>query len=121
MGRRIAAIVINDSIGIWVSLMIVEYIRYQLSNHTPAELTGAWETAAEHLRSFEGCLAYELGVCVEEPTHVIVRIQWTSIEAHTEGFRKSDSFRPFLKLIRPFFNEIAEMRHYEPGAVTWTR
>ena len=101
--------------------MIVEYIRYQLSEHTTAELTAAWEAGSEFLRGFDGCHGYELSICVEEPTQVVVRIVWASLETHTEGFRKSPEFRPFLKAIRPFFSEIAEMHHYEPGSTTWSR
>jgi quinol monooxygenase YgiN len=99
--------------------MIVEYIRYQLKTHTAAELTEAYERAAEHLRRSPDCLSYELSHCSEDPSNMTLRIVWTSAEGHTARFRKSAEFPPFLRLIRPFFAEIVEMRHYAPTSVSW--
>ena len=43
----------------------------------------------------------------------IVRINWTSAEDHIQIFRKSVEFKEFFTLIKPFLNDIGEMRHYE--------
>lgn len=101
--------------------MIVEYIRYQLKTHTAADLTEACERAAEHLRRSPDCLSYELSQCAEDPSNMTLRIVWTSAEGHTVRFRKSAEFPPFLRLMRGFFGEIVEMRHYEPTSISWTR
>lgn len=101
--------------------MIVEYIRYKLSQHTPAELIEAYRVAGAHLASAPECLGYELTACEEQPNALILRIRWTSTRAHVDGFRKGPHFPPFLKAIRPFFAEIEEMHHYAPTEVQWTR
>lgn len=101
--------------------MIVEYIRYQLKTHTAAELIAAYGEASEFLRASPHCLAYELTACSEDPAALVVRIEWTDADGHIKGFRTSAEFRPFLRLIRPFFGEIAEMRHYELSDVAWRR
>lgn len=101
--------------------MIIEYIRYQLTKHTADELAEAYTLAGQHLTASPHCLSYELSHCEEDPASVILRIEWTSTAAHIDGFRKSADFRPFLSLIRPFFSEIAEMRHYAPTGATWRR
>jgi hypothetical protein len=33
-------------------------------------------------------------------------------EGHIKGFRTSPEFKPFFEAVRPFFNDIQEMRHY---------
>ncbi len=101
--------------------MIVEYIRYELKTHSAEALVEAYAKAAAHLRAAPECLGYELTQCEEEPTSVILRIQWESSDAHMLGFRKGPHFPPFLALIRPFLQEIAEMRHYVKTPVEWTR
>jgi quinol monooxygenase YgiN len=101
--------------------MIVEYIRYQMTEHKPEKLIEAYSAAIEHLRAAPQCLGYDLTRCVEEPLSLILRIQWTSTEDHLEGFRKGPHFPPFLALIRPFVGEITEMRHYEHLDVQWQR
>ena len=101
--------------------MIVEYIRYELKNSATEDLIAAYRSAAQHLRAAPECLGYEFSVCAESPTSCILRIEWTSREAHMNGFRKGPHFPPFLALIRPYVEEIAEMRHYERGDLVWSR
>lgn len=101
--------------------MIVEYVRYRMTQHTPAELIAAYGIAGEHLRAAPECVGSELTACEEEPSLLILRILWTSTRDHVEGFRKGPHFPPFLKAIRPFFGEIEEMRHYAATGVSWSR
>lgn len=101
--------------------MIVEYIRYELKQHNSDDLAAAYRLAAPHLEAAPQCLGYDLSHCVEEPSSLILRILWTSTEDHLQGFRKGAHFPPFLAAIRPFINEIAEMRHYQSSYVQWQR
>ena len=95
--------------------MIVEYIRYEVED--AAALIEAYEAARSSLDASPHCLAYELSRCSEEPKSLILRIEWTSTQAHLEGFRKSAEFGPFLAAVRPFIGQIREMRHYELTSV----
>ncbi len=99
--------------------MIVEYIRYELRQHTPMELIDAYRRAGEHLAAAPECLAYELTQCEEAQNALILRIEWISTDAHLQGFRKGPHFAPFLAEIRSFIGEIAEMRHYQATPVLW--
>jgi quinol monooxygenase YgiN len=101
--------------------VIIEYIRYDLKQHTPPELIAAYGRASAHLAAAPECLAYELTHCEEAENALILRIEWTSTEAHLNGFRKGPHFAPFLAEIRPFVAEIAEMRHYRTTPVNWCR
>jgi quinol monooxygenase YgiN len=100
--------------------MIVEYIRYAMTAHTPDEIIEAYNNAAVHLDAAAECVDYELTQCVEDPKSLILRIRWQSAEAHMTGFRLGPHFPPFLNTIRPFMSEIVEMRHYVPRLVTTT-
>ena len=101
--------------------MVVEYIRYSLTQHSADELVAAYREAAEHLRAAPECLGYELTRCEEEPSSFILRIQWTSTAEHLDRFRKGANFPPFLAAIRDFIGEIAEMRHYTVTDLKWDR
>lgn len=97
--------------------MIVEYIRYKIADEARHTFESAYESAQGALHASPQCLGYELSKCMEEPDHYILRIEWTSLEGHMEGFRKSTAFRAFLKDVGPFVGNIEEMRHYEVTAV----
>jgi hemoglobin len=93
--------------------MIVEYIRYRTTEETTDDLLKAYEQAAEPLLQSPHCLSYEVSRCAEEPVVVIVRIEWDSAEGHLQGFRGSAEFQRFFVLVKPFFQQIEEMRHYD--------
>ena len=100
--------------------MIVEYIRYAMTTHTPEDLIGAYGDAAKHLDAAPECIDYELTQCADDPKSLILRIRWQSAEAHMQGFRRGLHFPPFLGAIRPFVGEIVEMRHYVRRLVATT-
>lgn len=97
--------------------MVVEYIRYHVAADQRAALVEAYRRAAAGLDAAPECLAYELAECEEEPGHFILRIEWTSTEAHLQGFRKGPHFAGFFAHVKGFFPNIQEMRHYHPTAV----
>ena|SRR5215204_3863104 len=92
--------------------MIIEYIRYDVPSNRHEEFEAAWERARSALHGSSHCISYEVSQGVEEPSHYIVRIEWDSLEGHEQGFRKSAEFGEFFKAVRPFFDQIQEMRHY---------
>lgn len=98
--------------------MIVEYIRYHVSEGQGPALEQAYTHASKALVQSPHCLAYELAHCAEDPTSYILRIEWDSIEGHLQGFRKSPEFQSFFTAISPFVSNIQEMRHYQVTAIT---
>lgn len=98
--------------------MIVEYIGYNVPGDRSAEFERAYGEAAAVLDASEHCLRYEVARGVEEPGNYVVRIEWDSLEGHERGFRTSPEFRTFFRLVRPFFDHIEEMRHYEATPVS---
>lgn len=93
--------------------MIIEYIRYDIPESRAEEFLAAYRAAATELRSSTHCLAYEVSRCTEEQTSFMVRIEWDSIDGHLKGFRKESGFPSFFSKVKPFFEQIREMRHYE--------
>ena len=98
--------------------MIIEYIRYTVPAERAAEFTKAYTRAGRVLEADEHCLGYEVSRGVEEPQNWVVRIQWDSIEGHEGGFRKASHFRDFLAAVKPFFDNIDEMKHYQIEAAS---
>jgi heme-degrading monooxygenase HmoA len=92
--------------------MVVEYIRYAVTEDRAAEFEQAYRQATGVLDTDPHCLAYEVTCGVEEPEHYVVRIEWDSVEGHEQGFRSSLRFGEFFAAVKPFFAEIEEMKHY---------
>ncbi|MFF4695388.1 group II truncated hemoglobin [Streptomyces chattanoogensis] len=102
--------------------MTVEYIRYRISDpERRAAFEKAYAAAAEQLDAAPQCLGYDLAHGVEEPDRYILRIVWTSVEDHLQGFRGGPLFGPFLDRVRPYIEDIEEMKHYAGTAVSSER
>ena len=101
--------------------MIVEYIRYHIPTERQGEFEAAYGDAHVALSSSPQCLSYELSRCVEDPLSYILRIEWDSVEGHLQAFRQSPNFQTFFQAVRPYVNDITEMRHYQPTGITWSK
>lgn len=90
----------------------VEIIRYTIPTDMQTNFEKAYSDAGVFLKQSSYCVGYEMLKGEDEPTHYIVRIHWTSTEDHLQKFRKSGEFHGFFALVKPYFNNIEEMKHY---------
>jgi len=93
--------------------MIAEYTRYKIDKEHRDSFEADYKKAGESLKASDHCLGYELSHCTEDRDHYILRIEWDSEEGHLKGFRSSPEFKTFFTHVRPYVNDIEEMRHYE--------
>jgi heme-degrading monooxygenase HmoA len=93
--------------------MVIEFIRYHVDAGRTDAFERAYAAAARSLAESSHCHAYEIARGIEDAESYIVRIEWDSLEGHEQGFRQSPEFRQFFSAVKPFFDDIQEMRHYE--------
>lgn len=93
--------------------MIVECIRYRVGSDRAADFLDAYASAAAVLEADARCVAYEVSRGHEEPDWFVVRIEWTSLTDHLDGFRHSPDFASFFAAVKPFFGNVEEMSHYQ--------
>lgn len=102
-------------------MTILEYVRYRVDPARALTLEEAYRAAAESLSASPHCLAFDLARSRDEPGRYVLRIVWDSREGHLEGFRKSEVFTTFLAHVRPFIEDLEEMKHYEPTGIERSR
>ena len=93
--------------------MTIEYIRYKVTVEQREAFIATYDDASKELDISEFCIVYELTECEEEAGQFILRIEWTSTEEHLNGFRKSKIFPSFFAKVKPYFDNIQEMKHYK--------
>ncbi len=100
--------------------MVIEYIRYTIPSVRAEDFESAYQRAGQVLDADPHCMSWEVARGAEEPEHFVVRIEWDSIEGHERGFRASPQFGEFFAAVKPFFDQIQEMKHYHlrPRATT---
>lgn len=60
-----------------------------------------------------GCRSVSANRCIEDPGRFVLMVQWESLEAHTEGFRKSAQFAEWRSHITGLFLDTPVVFHYE--------
>jgi heme-degrading monooxygenase HmoA len=101
--------------------MITEVIRYEVPAEQAQAFVRAYENAEPFMRNSKHCLGYRLLHGIEAPNHWIPLIYWDSVEGHEQGFRKESAFGQFFALVRPFLNQVQEMKHYQETSTVWNR
>ncbi|CCH19102.1 group II truncated hemoglobin [Micromonospora lupini] len=97
--------------------MVIEYIRYRVPPERLEGFEAAYERAAGELRAAPECVDYELSRCLDDPACHVLRITWTSVDEHLNGFRGGPVFGRFFAAVKPYVEDIEEMRHYARTSV----
>jgi quinol monooxygenase YgiN len=101
--------------------MITEVIHYKVPSAEAQAFEQAYQQTESIFQKSKHCLGYELLHGIEEPENWILLLHWDSIEGHEQGFRGGPGFSRFFSLIKPFFQQILEMKHYERRKMEWKR
>jgi len=101
--------------------MTTEVIRYKVPAGQAAAFEEAYRKTELILQNSSHCLGYRLLRGVEEPENWILLLTWDSVEGHEKGFRQEPGFRQFFGLVKPFLNQMQEMKHYNTTAMSWNR
>ena len=93
--------------------MILELATLTIKAGEQKAFEEALNKAQEVLKQAEGYISHEFQHCMEEQEKYILLIHWESLEAHTEGFRKSELFKEWRAIIGGYFAEAPQVLHYE--------
>ncbi len=93
--------------------MVLEIIRYLITDGQENQFEADYDKASVYLDTSPHCLSYNLAHSDKEKNRYVMLIEWDSAEGHLQGFRQSPDFGKFYALVKPYFNMIEEMEHYE--------
>lgn len=92
--------------------MILEHALFIIKSGQSGEFTAAFAEGRKFIEAAEGFEKLEMRACIERADNYLLLVWWTSVEAHTKGFRESDAFVEWRKLVSPFFATPPEVHHY---------
>ena len=92
--------------------MIVEQAMITVAPGKEENFEAAFAEAKSVMAASPGCRAVRLYRCVEEPERFMLFVEWDSVEAHMEGFRKSSAFTEWREIVGPYFAYLSDMSHY---------
>lgn len=78
------------------------------------EFETAFAQASAILSSMPGHVSHELQRCLETPRRYVLLVRWETLEDHTVGFRGSDGYREWRRLLHHFYDPLPTVQHFSP-------
>jgi heme-degrading monooxygenase HmoA len=60
-----------------------------------------------------GYITHDLQRCLEEKGKYILLVQWEKLEDHTIGFRQSNEYQQWKKLLHHYYDPFPVVEHFE--------
>lgn len=82
---------------------------------------GAFESAMAEARPLiaatPGFLGLEVRRCLEQSGRYLLLVRWETVEAHTQGFRRSERYAEWKRLLHHFYDPFPVVEHYAEPVV----
>jgi heme-degrading monooxygenase HmoA len=96
--------------------MILESAALDVKPGRTDEFEEAFRRAQRIIAASPGYLSHELQRCIERPNRYLLLVRWRTLKDHTEGFRHSEPYQEWKKLLHHFYDPFPTVEHYEPVA-----
>ena len=93
--------------------MILEVAVLDVKAGQSADFESAFARAQAIISSMPGYISHELNKCLEIESRYILLVRWESLEDHTVGFRESEPYQEWKRLLHHFYDPFPEVHHYE--------
>lgn len=96
-----------------IAKMILEVALLDIIPSQNLAFESAFAEAQAILRSQKGYMSHELQHCMEKENRYILLVRWQTLEDHTIGFRQSDDYQTWKKLLHHFYAPFPVVEHYQ--------
>ena len=93
--------------------MILEVAILNIKEGKTAAFEEDFQKARPYIQNNPDYLSQELKRCMENDHRYILLVKWESLEDHEEGFRKSENYGPWKRLLHHYYDPFPVVEHYE--------
>jgi heme-degrading monooxygenase HmoA len=93
--------------------MILEAAILSVKNGLEADFEAAFAQAKPIISAQPGFISLQLQKCLEIENRYLLLVNWQTLEAHTEGFRKSNAYQQWKELLHHFYDPFPTVEHYQ--------
>lgn len=92
--------------------MILEVAILDIIPDKTAEFEANFQKAQEIISSMNGWMGHQLQKCLEVPNRYILLVRWQNVEDHAIGFRESNAYQEWKKLLHHLYSPFPVVEHY---------
>ncbi len=93
--------------------MVLEAAMLDVIPGQEKEFEDTFLNASSIISSINGYISHQLQHCVEKQNRYLLLVHWETLEAHTVGFRGSQEYQEWKKLLHHFYDPFPVVEHYE--------
>ncbi|MGG1674827.1 antibiotic biosynthesis monooxygenase family protein [Neobacillus sp. NRS-1170] len=93
--------------------MILEAAMLQVKQGMEQEFEEVFRKASTIISSMNGYQSHELQRCIEADGKYLLLVKWETLEDHTVGFRQSEEYQEWKKLLHHFYEPFPTVEHFE--------
>jgi heme-degrading monooxygenase HmoA len=92
--------------------MILEMAMLQVKDGLAQDFEDAFKKASTIISSMSGYLSHELHRCIEVEGKYLLLVRWNKLEDHTIGFRGSQEYLEWRRLLHHFYEPFPTVEHF---------
>lgn len=92
--------------------MILEHAILPVRPGAEEDFEAAFAQARPLIAGRPGCLAVSLHRSIETPNEYLLLVAWETVEAHTEGFRRSPEYDDWRRPLHGFYDPFPVVGHF---------
>jgi|SRR5579871_1912345 len=93
--------------------MITEIAILNIKENESSDFENSFQEARNIIKKTKGYIEHELLKCMEEENKYLLIVRWQSLEDHTEGFRKSEAYQGWKKMLHHYYDPFPKVEHYK--------
>lgn len=93
--------------------MILEVAVLNIKKGLSKDFEKSFHEAQKIISSMKGYISHELKKSLEDEDKYILLVNWETIEDHEEGFRKSEAYQEWKKLLHHYYEPFPTVEHYK--------
>mgnify|MGYP002481587879 FL=1 len=93
--------------------MILEVAMLQVKPGLTNDFEHNFMKASSLISKMKGYMNHELQKCIEDRNKYILLVRWETLEDHIIGFRGSEEYKEWKRLLHHFYDPFPTVEHFE--------
>lgn len=93
--------------------MILEAANLFVKPNLASQFEADFVKASQYISSIDGYLGHRLEKCLEVENKYLLLVEWQDFESHTVGFRTSEAYFEWKKLLHHYYEPFPIVEHFE--------
>ncbi|MDG1058871.1 MAG: antibiotic biosynthesis monooxygenase [Flavobacteriaceae bacterium] len=93
--------------------MILEVAILNIKEGAEIDFENDFKNASKFISAIKGYLNHSLSKCIEQKNKYLLLVNWDTLNDHTIGFRQSNEYLEWKRLLHPYYDPFPIVEHYD--------